>query len=390
MERPAGSAKLLRGLNTSAVLSHLLNRGPMTRADIRELTGLSKPTTGDVLRSLVTADLAVVTGHTSGGPGPNAEIYATNPDGAFAAALSVRETDARPEISLAIVDLVGTIRTRTQISVDLATDDPAATLANALMELCKESDIPLERVRHTHIAVPGSYDHTTDTIRHVDVPGLDRPGLVTSMRRTLGAPVAVDNDVNLAAIAERRRGVASGAETFALLWLDHGLGLAIDLGGSLLRGARGGAGEIGYMPLGLPAHRTLRYENNDLDGILAGPAVLTLAAEHGVVATNPHDAVRSGGAAFIADLAQRVAVGVAAVVAVLDPDLVVLAGTVAQAGGARLRDAVAIAIRTASPLEAQIATTAVTDDAVLLGAVDAGLGAVREDLIRAVQDSNAH
>jgi predicted NBD/HSP70 family sugar kinase len=109
-----------------------------------------------------------------------------------------------------------------------------------------------------------------------------------------------------------------------------------------------------------------------------------------VVATNPHDAVRSGGAAFIADLAQRVAVGVAAVVAVLDPDLVVLAGTVAQAGGARLRDAVAIAIRTASPLEAQIATTAVTDDAVLLGAVDAGLGAVREDLIRAVQDSNAH
>ncbi len=141
MERPAGSAKLLRGLNTSAVLSHLLNRGPMTRADIRELTGLSKPTTGDVLRSLVTADLAVVTGHTSGGPGPNAEIYATNPDGAFAAALSVRETDARPEISLAIVDLVGTIRTRTQISVDLATDDPAATLANA-------RDGALQGVRH--------------------------------------------------------------------------------------------------------------------------------------------------------------------------------------------------------------------------------------------------
>jgi predicted NBD/HSP70 family sugar kinase len=245
-------------------------------------------------------------------------------------------------------------------------------------------------VRHTHIAVPGSYDHTTDTIRHVDVPGLDRPGVVTSMRRTLGAPVAVDNDVNLAAIAERGRGVAIYAETFALLWLDHGLGLAIDLGGTLLRGARGGAGEIGYMPLGLPAHRTLRYENNDLDGILAGPAVLALAADHGIAAANPHDAVVNGGAAFIAALAQRVAVGVAAVVAVLDPDLVVLAGTVAQAGGGRLRDAVAIAFRTATPLEAQIATTSVDDDAVLLGAVDAGLAAVRENLIRSVQDSNIH
>ena len=71
----------------------------------------------------------------------------------------------------------------------------------------------------------------------------------------------------------------------------------------------------------------------------------------------------------------------------LDPALVVLAGTVAQAGGARLRDAVAIAIRTAAPLEAEIATTSLADDAVLLGAVDAGLAAVREDLIRAVGDN---
>jgi predicted NBD/HSP70 family sugar kinase len=219
---------------------------------------------------------------------------------------------------------------------------------------------------------------------------LDRPGLVTALRRILGGPVAVDNDVNLAAIAERQRGVGTDAETFALLWLDHGLGLAIDLGGTLMRGAHGGAGEIGYMPLGLSARRDMRYDTNDLDGVLAGPAVMALAAAHGVMAPTPAAAVAAGGAAFIAALAQRVSVAIAAVVAVLDPDLVVLAGAVGQAGGDRLLDAVAIALRSASPLEAQIATTALADDAVLLGALDAGLTAVRDDLIRAVQDASNH
>jgi predicted NBD/HSP70 family sugar kinase len=386
MDRLSGSSKLLRAMNTSAVLSHLLTRGPLTRGDIRDLTGLSKPTTSDVLRKLVEAGLAIVTGHTSGGPGPNAEIYAANPDAAFAAAISIRETADEPIIAIAVADLVGADRARTEVVRSLAVDDPAAVLVDALRDLCHQAGIPPEKIRHTQLGVPGSYDPTTEEIHHVDVPGLDRPGLVTAMRRTLGSSVSIDNDVNLAAIAERRRGVASDVPNFALLWIDRGLGLAIDLGGPLLRGARGGAGEIGYMPLGLPSART-GDDAPDLDTILAGDAVLALAKAHGIVADTPEAAVEKGGAAFIAALAQRVAVGVAAVAAVLDPTLVVLAGAVAQAGGSRLRDAVAVAIRAAAPLEVEVATTSLADDAVLLGALDSGLAIVREDLIQAVHEA---
>src|SRR5947208_2777006 len=95
MDRPAGSAKLLRAMNESAALGHLLDGGALTRNDLRELTGLSKPTTSEVLRRLTEVGLAVVTGHTSGGPGPNAEIYTANPDAAYAVAVSVRETAGR-------------------------------------------------------------------------------------------------------------------------------------------------------------------------------------------------------------------------------------------------------------------------------------------------------
>ena len=397
MERPSGSAKLLRAMNTSAVLAHLLTRGPLTRADIRELTGLSKPTTSDVLRTLVVADLARITGHTSGGPGPNAEIYATNPDGAYTAALSVRETGGRPEIALAVSDLAGTTRARDERIVALDGTDPAETLIAELRSVCLDAGLEPNKIRHTHLGVPGSYDHTTDTIHHVDVPGLGRAGLVSTLRRRLAAPVEVDNDVNLAAIAERRHGVGAGTESFALLWLDNGLGLAIDLGGTLLRGSRGGAGEIGYMPLGLVGGRTgvnapsqrsaAPRDSPDLHSVLSGPAVLFLAAEHGVHARTPAEAVATGGAAFIAALAQRVALAAATVVAVLDPSLVVLAGAVGRAGGARLRDAAAVVMRANGPLEAAIATSGVSDDPVLLGAIDAGLDRLRNDLIQSVHDA---
>src|SRR5204863_37963 len=93
-------------------------------------------------------------------------------------------------------------------------------------------------------------------------------------------------------------------------------------------------------------------------------------------------------APFFTALADRVSVGLAAVVAVLDPPLVVLAGQVAQAGGLALRDAVTAAMVRAAPLETTIAVTAITDDAVLLGALDAGLAAVREALIASVHETS--
>jgi predicted NBD/HSP70 family sugar kinase len=384
MDRLAGSAKLLRAMNESAALGHLLENGTLTRNDLRELTGLSKPTTSEVLRRLTAAGLAVVSGHTSGGPGPNAEIYAANPDAAYAAAVSVRETGrGGPRMAIAISDLTGTTRARTELAVDFTETPVELAIAGAVTEQCALAGVPIQRLRHVQLGVPGAYDPRTDTIHHVDVPGLARPGLVGELRRALHAPVGVDNDVNLAAVAERRRGVAGTADSFALLWFGEGLGLAIDLGGRLLRGASGGAGEIGYLALGLAPSPGLRSDLHDLVG---GRAILALAKEYGIDATTPGEAVLQAGPAMLAALAERIALGLAAVVAVLDPGLVVLAGEVGQAGGTALRDAVRAATRTASPLHTEIAVTGLVDDAVLLGALDAALAEVRGELIRNPHD----
>ncbi|WP_412543990.1 ROK family transcriptional regulator [Longispora sp. K20-0274] len=420
MARVSGSSRLLGAINESAALAHLLESGPLTRADLRALIGLSKPSTSEVLRRLQDAGLALTVGRTQGGgPGPTAEIYAANPEAAYAAAVSVRKAST---IAAAVCDLSGALRARIEIDVDFGGTDAATAVTGAVEEACRRAGLRVDQLDHVQFAIPGSYDERTDMVRHIHVPGWDRPGLLGEVRRAYRA-AHVDNDVNLAAVAERHRGAAAADPSagFAMLWLGEGVGLAIDLGGTLLRGARQGAGEIGYMPVGMPgAERRPDYEE-----LVGGPAVVALAAEYGFVAQTPHDAVAlaveavagagsegtaggaalggagdagsvgtAGGAAlggvgddaagrgraFVGVLAARIAVGLAAVVAVLDPPLVVLAGEVAQAGADPLRAAVEASLGEIGELRTPIAVTGVEDDAVLFGALEASLSAAREAL----------
>ncbi|MFF5082311.1 ROK family protein [Actinoplanes sp. NPDC000266] len=394
MTRLAGSSKLLRAMNESAALAHLLDPGRLTRSDLRKLTALSTPTISEVLRRLTEAGLVTVVGHNSGRPGPNAEIYAANPGAAYAAAVSVRDIgpSGAPSVVAALCDLTGAICGRVESRVDFLTSDPMQALVDVVARLRDEAGVPAERVRHVRIGVAGSYDARAATIRHVHLPGFGRTGLVPRIAGALGTEVGVDNDVNLAAVAERRRGVGRDAEGFALLWLgQEGLGLAIDMAGTLMRGARGGAGEIGYMPLYSPdsADRKL-----DLQHLFGGAAILELARDNGVPGRTPAEVVSAAAddpaaaGDFLTGLADRIVVGLAAVVAVLDPYLVVLAGPIAQAGGGVLLSAVTGAMRRAAPLESPIALTAIDDDAVLLGALDAGLTAVREGLISSIRSAH--
>jgi predicted NBD/HSP70 family sugar kinase len=389
--RLAGSSKLLRAMNESAALAHLLDPGMLTRADLRKLTALSTPTISEVLRRLTDAGLVTVVGHNSGRPGPNAEIYAANPDAAFSAAISVRDIGASgsPSVAAALCDLTGAVRARLESPIDFLVTDPKTAMLQVVVQLSEQAGVPAERIRHVQLGVAGSYDTRTQTIHHVDVPGFGATGLVPEIAEALGTHVGVDNDVNLAAVAERRRGVGRDTDGFALLWLgQEGLGLAIDINGQLLRGARGGAGEIGYVPLYAPDDTGRKLDLQDLFG---GAAILDLARECGVSGRTPAEVVATASALsagdFLPRLADRIAIGLAAVIAVLDPWMVVLAGPIAQAGGETLRGAVATAIQRAAPLEGSIAITGLDDDAVLLGALDAGLTAVRETLIGAIRDS---
>ncbi|PHQ50010.1 sugar kinase [Streptomyces cinnamoneus] len=379
-------------MNDRAALDLLVAHGPLTRTRLGELTGLSKPTASQLLGRLEAAGLVRATGNVTGRPGPSALLYEVNPGIAHVAALAVDEEG----ISAAVADITGAVlgehRTRAR-----ATDEPGRArtveqVAEAFTAALGAAGITARDVHRTVVATHGALDPRTGRLRYAaHLPGWSSLVLPDDLAEATGTPVTIENDVNLAALAERHEGAARDCRNFVLLWADEGVGAAVVLGGTLLRGAHGGAGEIGYMPLpGAPLARggPETFAGPDAGGgfqMLAGsPAVLRLARAHGIDAATVSEALAlaaatpGAGEAVLAELAARLATGLAAVVAVVDPELVVLSGEVCRAGGERLRDLVETELTGLALPRPRLRLSALKEAPVLTGALQVALADVRD------------
>lgn len=354
MARPPARPALLRTLNDRTVVELLLAHGPLTRAEIASLSGLSKPTSGEALTRLLAEGVVGHAGVSSGRPGPSAQAYAVDTRRVLAAAVTV--TPKR--IVLDVVDVAGQV-----IGAAEAPRRSTVPPAEAVRLLLHEALPARTRVDALVVSVPGVYDPGADIVRYADgIPEWTRPGLAADLRRLDIAHVTVDNDVNLAAVAERQRGAGRDEQGFALLWIDEGLGLALDTDGALHRGATGVAGEIGYMPVRTDV-RDREGRPADFQGLVGGAAVRALAKAHGLRGRSTADlltaAVTQDADAFLEELAARIAVGIAVIVAVADPAVIVLGGSVGTAGGEALATRVDAATTRVSRLRARVIPSSV-------------------------------
>jgi len=378
-----GVPTLLRALNDRAALELLVSRGPLTRAQLAELTGLSRVTAHHSIERLEARGLVRQVGVQAGGRGPNAQVYAVEPTAAYVVGVEVGPR----KVTAAGADITGTIGGRIELDADGA-DDPVAVVHSAVVKVARRARVPMERIRRVVIGTPGVVDPATGDIAFSwDLPRWHR-GLVEELRADLRRQVTIENDVNLAAVAELRTGAATGVDDFVLLWVARGLGLAVVLGGRLHRGATGGAGEIGYLPVpgGPLAHEVSRRVKGSFQRLAGADAVQAVARSHGFPGTDAADAVRSAaqagpaGEPLLSELARRLALGVAAVCVVLDPALVVLAGDICQAGGVGLAERVGAEVAAIAPVSPRVVPTTVPADPVLHGALITAVDAAREEV----------
>lgn len=394
-QKTPGTPRVLRAMNDRAALDLLVSRGPLTRTQIGELTGLSKPTASQLLARLEAAGLVRTTGNVTGRPGPGAQLYAIAPAAAHVAALAVDQLG----ITAAVADITGQVLgdervdTGTVTSTDTGTaavadDAPQRTaqlVARAVDGALARAGLERGQLHGAVIGTPGALDPRTGRLRYAPhLPGWHSRALQDELAEVLGTPVTIENDVNLAAVAEQHDGAAQDVDDFVLVWADEGVGAALVLGGRLLRGATGGAGEIGYLPLpGAPLSRGgdrgagQAETGGGFQTLVGSPGVLRLAREYGapdvrtVEAAMAHDGVR-------AEIARRLATGIAAVVAVVDPRLVVLSGEVARAGGEALRALVEEEF-TGLPLpRPALRLSCVDGPAILTGALRTALATARD------------
>jgi predicted NBD/HSP70 family sugar kinase len=382
--RGPGTPRLLREINDRAALDVLLTHGSMTRAQLVAATGLSKPTASLLLERLQTAGLVAPRGTVSGGRGPSAQVYGIDGTAGF-----VVGVDVTPHhVVAAIADIAGGPLAKVTATEDMRRSaDPAAAVARTVRRAVRKAGRDLADVGEVVVASPGVHDPDADRIKHAEhMAAWARPGVGSALGAAVGLTVRFENDVNVVAVAERAEGAATTAASFAVLWVGTGLGLAIDLGGTLHRGFTGGAGEVGYMPLPGFTEPQPGRATPSFQALVREQAVLELARGHGIRAGTAVAALdkarvdRERGARFLGELADRLATGTAMIVSVLDPEMVVLAGPVAQHGGEALRQLVERRLTALTPLRPRIALGAVDGNPVIAGALRVGLAELRDQL----------
>jgi predicted NBD/HSP70 family sugar kinase len=378
-----GTPRLLRAINDRAALELLLEHGQLSRPQLGAMIGLSKPTASQLLARLEATGLVVQAGLHESKRGPGAQLYAINPRAAYVAGLDV--TPQRMDV--AIADITGRIVAEHVLVTGRVAPGLVGRVRKAIEGAAGQVGLDLASLRQVVIGTPGAIDPSTGELAYArHLPGWHTPGVVDELRADLGVPLDVENDVNLAAIAELWEGQASASENFVLLWASEGLGLAIVLNGELHRGATGGAGEVGYMPVpGYPLTRNLgRGGHGGFQGTAGASAVVPLARAHGIRARKAADAVERAAAdpgahrAFLDELATRLATGLSAIVAVLDPELIVLTGDIVLAGGETLRRLVEAELHTLALPRPRLVLSSVAGNPVRAGAIHAALTVARD------------
>jgi len=384
-----GTPRLLRAINERALLDHLRSAGPTSRAQLARATGLSKPTVSNALANLEQAGLVRPVGRSAPSRGRTALLYEPDPTAAYVVGIDI----GRSWVRVAAADLSGEIVARRD-------ERNRARSATALVEtvgalthdVVAGGGLTWKQVAHGVVGGPGVFDPESGRLRHApNLPGWSRPGLADALRKALVPTLELDNDANLAAIGERTYGSGRGVANFVYVFVGTGVGMGIIIGGSLYRGSRGAAGEVAYAPLPADdARRALAEADRSarLRGILeeaaSADAIVRTAKALGMKgrlsAKRIFSEARGGDPLAVATVeaeAERLALVVGTVAAILDPELVVLGGGV---GGNidLLRPPLERQLERLTPLDVPIAGGELGQDAIVLGAIATALRTARD------------
>jgi len=242
------TARNSRQFSLCTVMETIVNCGPISRASIAKQTGLSKQTISEIALALEKDGWIRETGRTSGHVGRSAITYEIVPNAACIATVDLGGTKVRA----AIADLSCRILSEVTEPTDKRGGmHVVRQIARLCRQTAEENGIDFESVRLAVVGVPGVPDRETGRIYMApNIAGFEDHDIETSLKSELGLDVIFENDVNLAVIGEHWIGAGTDIEDLVYVALGTGIGAGIMVGGELVRGHRGAAGELGFLPIG--------------------------------------------------------------------------------------------------------------------------------------------
>ncbi|HWG27530.1 ROK family transcriptional regulator [Actinospica sp.] len=323
-----------RDLTQTAVLALLGRAGPMSRADVARELEISPPTVTAVVRRLV--DQAMVQELDEEAPsrgGRRGQLIGLV--GTAARAIGVKV--AADHVAIVEARLDGSVHAAHTLEFDALAPEAAGRLASALRPFVEEQlEIPLLGLG---IGVPGVVDSPDNGRVHAPTLGWSDVPLGRHLHGALGLPVLVENDVKALTVAEQLFGRGRRHRDFLVLTIGSGVGLGIVTGGTVYRGSHGGAGEFGHFPVDPHGTPCACGNRGCLEAIVGSAGLVRAGLAAGVLREGQGverlqelaDRGDHAAAAVYAQTAAVLARAVAALVTVLDPEVVIVLGEGAAA-----------------------------------------------------------
>ncbi len=375
----------MRAINERSLLEYLRSHKPTSRAQLARATRLSKPTVSQALANLENAGLVRAVGQSISSKGGRiAILYEPNPDAGYVVGVDV----GRGWVRAAVANLAGQILARNDKPNDAQSASALVALISHLArDVVADAGLSWSQVVHAVIGTPGVFDERSKRVLFAsNLPEWGRHGMLAELQAAFGLSLSVENDANLAALGERSFGWGSSASTFVYIWIGTGVGMGIVINGALYRGARGTAGEIGFLPFGSDEGLEESGKISDsflgmFEEVTAAGGIVRLAQELGLPASlSPRqifDAAQQDESKALAVVEQegyRLALAIAAITAVLDPELIVPGGGIGQRGELLLPP-LERRLRQLTSLTPRIVASKLRDDNVLLGSIATALEA---------------
>ncbi len=350
-----GNRELIKDLNRNLVLNLIKNRGPISRTQIAKEARLSMATVSGVTATLLKNGLIqpVGQGESSGGRKP--VLLRLDSHAGYVVGLKVTEH----RLICALTDLDANVVHRSTFPFDAAPGVKAAldSTAQAIRTVVLESGINLDKVIGVGIGLSGVIDGEAGICRYSAILGWRDVKISGPLEKRLKLPVYVDNDVNTLTIAEQWFGYGREHDHFLVVTIGRGIGMGMVVNGQFYRGAFGGAGEFGHTTMGEDGPLCDCGKRGCLEAWAADPAVVRLAVEAAQRGESPGLArlLEESGDGLTLDLVAsaaeggdrtareilarsgyRLGVGIANLVSIFNPQLVIVGGEGVRAGEFRL------------------------------------------------------
>ena len=256
---------LVRKINQQRIMKIVSEKNPIGIPQLIKASGLSRPTVDLIISLFLENGLIRESGFTHGRPGRKAALYELDLNTGFGVGVDLGGS----KIACAIADIGGKILADIYEPINpKGGSSIIAQIIEMINNVAQKANISPDKIKQISIGTPGVISKDGQLSLGANVQNLDGMHLQSILRKLFDVEVGVENDLNLAAVGEFLHGSAKEILNFALIQLGTGIGAGIFVDGQLVRGARGAAGEVAFLPLFGDLTDPLAVENGLIESVV--------------------------------------------------------------------------------------------------------------------------